>query len=39
MKNECVFTREEPMIGSLSALITLPTGFTPGPEKLPVIDK
>ena len=37
MKNEFVFTREAPMLGSLSAFVTLPTGFAPGDEKPPVI--
>ena len=37
MKNDVIFTREEPMIGRLSAIVTTPTGFDPAKEKLPVI--
>ncbi len=37
MKNTVVFTKEEPLIGQLTALVTLPAGHDPAKEKLPVI--
>ncbi len=37
MKNTVVFTKEETLIGQLTALVTLPAGHDPAKEKLPVI--
>ena len=38
MDTNRIFSREEPMIGQLSGLVTTPADFDPaGPEKLPVI--
>ena len=37
MKNDVIFTRAEPMIGSLSAIVTVPSGHDPAKERLPVI--
>ena len=37
MQNVFTFTKDEPFIGKLSGLVTVPTGFDPAKEKLPVI--
>ncbi len=37
MKNDVLFTREEPMIGRLSGIVTTPSDFDPAKETLPVI--
>ena len=37
MKNECIFTHPAAYIGNLSGVVTLPAGFDPAEEKLPVI--
>ena len=37
MKNDVIFTRQEPLIGSLSGIVTVPSDFDPAREKLPVI--
>ena len=36
MKNGVIFTKDEPFIGSMTGLVTVPGDFDPGKEKLPM---